>query len=382
MKVTNMFKLSKFPVSRWLTSLSMMVLIIGVHIPVRSQENFTWGVGTHLIGRTDNATYFKYLTELNVGSFRDDANWRFVEKVRGEYLFPAAWDRFIDSARQEKIEPLLIIDYGNPLYENGAKPVTPTLRAAYVAYAKQLVSHYKGRVRQYEIWNEWGQTKPQSAAAYVDLLREVYPAIKAIDPNSIVMGGGFYVGNVRAGWLDEFIDEGGLKYMDGLSIHGYTKCENKALPDLYLDFLTDTIHKTASRPGLPIYITEMGWPSSIDGGPCGTSVDKNPIYMLETFLIAKCLRPVKGLWWYDLINDGRNPLEREHNFGIYDADLKPKDIHKAAVLIGRMNPDITCELPIDTDKRQAKYRVKGVGIMDYNVLLDYMTTRAIQTGTR
>lgn len=33
---------------------------------------------------------------------------------------------------------------------------------------------------------------------------------------------------------------------------------------------------------------------------------------------------IKGMWWYDLINDGTARDDQEHNFGLLNIDLSPK----------------------------------------------------------
>jgi hypothetical protein len=47
------------------------------------------------------------------------------------------------------------------------------------------------------------------------------------------------------------------------------------------------------------------------------------------FLLAKTMPFIKGIWWYDLQNDGPDPREREHNFGLMDHELRPKPAYLA-----------------------------------------------------
>jgi polysaccharide biosynthesis protein PslG len=70
-------------------------------------------------------------------------------------------------------------------------PKTP---AEFVSFVSQLVTHFKGRVQAYEIWNEENfatEVGPGhiDAGQYVELLKAAYPAIKAIDPTVTVVSG-------------------------------------------------------------------------------------------------------------------------------------------------------------------------------------------------
>lgn len=334
---------------------------------------FIWGGGTHLLNRENNSAFIPLVQTLGMRSFRDDASWGAVEKSPAIYSFPSAWDQFINGSISADIKPLLIIDYGNKFYGNNEKPISEGVRYAYVKYAETLVNHYKGRVQLYEIWNEWDTKEPKSPAAYVQLLKETYLAIKAIDSDAIVLGAGIGPHSMQKGlfdaesWLEEFVRIGGLQYLDGLSVHPYVHCAKDPSPDGFLELLQQMTIATSSRVGLPIYITEMGWPSHT--GACGVSQEKVRDYMIEAFLIAKCLPQVKGLWWYDLIDDGADLTDREHNFGIYDVNLRPKKAYQAAVKIGQMNDEISCEKPITGQKDLALYQVKPFGSMNYNDLL-------------
>ncbi len=68
----------------------------------------------------------------------------------------------------------------------------PPRMDAWRPWVRAQAQRYKGRVRFYEIWNEpdfpfWKGTPEQ----YLELLKASYQEIKAVDPNAIVMTGGF-----------------------------------------------------------------------------------------------------------------------------------------------------------------------------------------------
>ena len=67
---------------------------------------------------------------------------------------------------------------------------TPVVKGAKVQAT--VLNHFKGRIRYYEIWNEQNLSRewegaPLNAADYVRLLEGAYLAIKAVDPQAIVV---------------------------------------------------------------------------------------------------------------------------------------------------------------------------------------------------
>ena len=67
----------------------------------------------------------------------------------------------IDYAVANKIEPWLETSYGNPIYEGGGGTnllnslmTSPEGYAAYDRWVAAMVTRYKDRVREWEIWNE------------------------------------------------------------------------------------------------------------------------------------------------------------------------------------------------------------------------------------
>lgn len=104
--------------------------------------------------------------------------------------------------------------------------------AAYAEFVSRVATRYQGKVGAYEVWNE-----PNSAlsfapspdpVAYTELLQAAYPAIKAADPDAIVVGGvtGAVVdyGDILknpVSFTDEMYAAGAQGYFDALSFHPY-----------------------------------------------------------------------------------------------------------------------------------------------------------------
>jgi hypothetical protein len=284
---------------------------------------------------------------------RDDAHWSRVEERSKEYSIPQEWTLFLARANELQISPLLILDYGNPLYGAEKEVRTGPQVRAYVAYARFLAARLKGSVPRYEVWNEWPMRSDQDIRDYITLLRETYRAVKQVDPRAQVLGGGFGVRDVGA--MAKFLAMGGHKYLDGFSVHPYVHCERDPGPTGFLELLLRMSKATAAAHSRPLYITEAGWPTHT--ARCGISERSAARHMAAAYLIARCVPRIAGMWWYDLTNDGRDPANMEHNFGLFRYDLQPKAAVAIATAIGNVNHDLRCVRPIRTSVQDARYRL-------------------------
>jgi hypothetical protein len=281
------------------------------------------------------------MRQAGISSFRDEIGWRAIEKTKGQYEMPAAWDEFVNEGLKAGIEPLLILDYGNPLYDNGDKPRSAEAIEAFTKYAEFVVRHFQGRVKLYEVWNEWdiaiGSKTPGSADDYGALLKAVYPRIKAVDPSITVFGGAPTPGGVKNGWLERILEKGALSFMDALSIHTYTYSETGRArgPEAWAEWMAQVetmAQKYSGGKPVPLQITETGWPTQIDRR--GTPPEVSAAYLARLFLLARTMPFLKGVWWYDFQDDGWNASYNENNFGIVRPDLTPKPSWFAMASVG------------------------------------------------
>jgi polysaccharide biosynthesis protein PslG len=298
--------------------------------PIAVAGEFVFGIGTHLSG--GNRPIEKSLDKLaavGATSLRDDIPWAAVEQWKGELHIPTRWDILVSEARKRNIAPLLVLDYGNKFYDGGGKPHSDEGIAAFTRYAEFVVSHFKGRVLRYEIWNEWeqnvGLTRAGSAEDYVRLVRSVYPAIKKVDPQAEVLVGAVSADGVRSGYLNQIVKRGVLDYADSLSLHAYVyRVPGFSGPGAWVRWIESIEGELAALQGKPIsfYITEMGWPTN--SGKNGVSEEKQAEYLGQVFVHAREMPFIKGIWWYDFQDDGSDSANPEHNFGIVREDFTEK----------------------------------------------------------
>lgn len=150
---------------------------------------------------------------------------------------------------------------------------------AFAAFTAAFVARYQGKVPYIIIGNEpnlsyeWGYrvTTPQD---YVDLLKVVYPAVKAAYPDVTVLAGALAPTLEPAGspwgmndlrYLEGMYAAGAADYFDGLAVHtyGFTFPPEAEPGEGVLNFrrveLLRQVMVAHGDTDTPMYITETGW---------------------------------------------------------------------------------------------------------------------------
>lgn len=97
----------------------------------------------------------------------------------------------------------------------------PQNRADWRRFVASLARKFDGRVAVWEVWNEAdiGYHWAGSANGLVDLLKDAHDELKSANSENIVIGPNVTVNGLRL--LNDMLNLGAGKYMDGLSFHGY-----------------------------------------------------------------------------------------------------------------------------------------------------------------
>lgn len=249
---------------------------------------------------------------------RFDFWWSEMEPTKGEWKWDKA-DWLIDFYTRHNIHMLPILSYHAAWMKES--PHTPADFADFADYVAHVVARYKDRVHYWEIWNEpniptfW---KPKPAAvAYTALLKAAYVAAHEADPHCVVVG--VAANEIDINWLRAIAQNGGMKYMDALSIHPYSMADGPAEMDLARQLENvKTFLRSVDRPDLPIWITEMGWTSAINDP---IAVDKAARYMVQSYVIAAA-EGVPHLFWFSLQDWMENG--KLQGWGLTSPDLQPK----------------------------------------------------------
>lgn len=314
------------------------------------------GIGIHANKYNMSAESILSLIETSgFDSFRQDLTWDDIENIKNHYSIPNKLkvnDELIRDAGKHNILPLVILDYGNSNYNNGGYPTRDQDIKAFADYAKWIATRYKGKVRFYEVWNEWtvgtgmkGKGDIPSSEVYLKLVKQTNIAIKSVDPTAKILAGsmnpispnGRRLGISDTVWFNQLINEGILDYIDGITIHPYSFLNvNKSLrnPEYNIQKIDDFYEsiKPKNKKEIPIYITEIGVPTHTGLG--GVSQEQAADFIVKYTILAKTKSYIKGIWWYDLRDDGTDLENQEDNFGFYDNDFNPK---QAALAFSNLN---------------------------------------------
>jgi len=257
---------------------------------------------------------------------RDECFWHLVEKKKGVYQIPEGVLHNLDYSLKNGLDTLIILDYANPLYDDGMAPTSPAAVKAFGQYCFTMARAFKGKVRYFEVWNEPnvdGFWRPKSnPVAYAHLLKEAYLRIKEGNPDTIVCGV-CLAGIDDEKFLQGVIDEGGYDFMDVLSLHPY--CHPKTPEDARIfERMASLRTRLAERCGKPpkdIWVTEVGWPTNLSGG---VMEYEQGVRVARTYLNAFAFPFVRTVFIYWFGPDGPDREWAEDCFGMIHQDYTPK----------------------------------------------------------
>ncbi|WP_125889919.1 cellulase family glycosylhydrolase [Pseudomonas luteola] len=317
------------------------LLLMALPPLLSASETFEVGVATHYSnpGKQANLEQAnRQLVQAGVTAMRADMFWSVAEQTRGQLAVVPSWRRYEQAAQQSNLNMMLILGYGNQFYASDAKPRTPQVRAAYQRYVDLITRTFGNHVSYYEIWNEWDSEAPGDvslAQDYATLIKETAPIIRKRAPQALIIAGAVTTSGIKKGFIEHLIKENILQKIDGISLHPYVHCEGytRNTPEGWLVWLKHIDKQITRKAGqaVPLYITEMGWPSH--NGSCGIDEKQQAAYLARAYLLARTLPNIKGMWWYDYSNDGTSTNEQEHNFGLVNFDFSPKPAFHALTAI-------------------------------------------------
>jgi hypothetical protein len=164
---------------------------------------------------------------VRLHDFGDFCHWRVVEPEKGRFEWR---DAEIDELRKRGFT--IMANLGHPpLWAGRPHPkdqdhgswtsAPPRASAEWENYVFQTVSHFRDRIRHWEIWNEpcWQGFFSGTPEEYAELLKVAYRAVKRADPQAVVIGGCF--SSHAAEWTKRVLARDGLDFMDALSYHVY-----------------------------------------------------------------------------------------------------------------------------------------------------------------
>lgn len=250
------------------------------------------------------------LAATGVKWVRMDWGWGRTERAKGAYDW-AEPDKLVAALEKHKLRAVFVLSYGNKLY-SPVSPATDESRAAFARWAVAAVTHFKGRGIVWEMWNEpnIGFWRPApNAQDYIKLARLTGEAIKKAAPGEAFIGPTL----ARFDWpFFEACFKGGLlQFFDAVSVHPYRNTSPDTAKEDYARLRALIAQYAPRGKSIPVLSGEWGYSSGADA----LTEEQQARYLARQWL-TNLSQGVPLSVWYDWRDDGDNPQEREHRYGM------------------------------------------------------------------
>ena len=237
-------------------------------------ETSNWMIGCETLDRdfADYHQYKEYIAPLGIKLLRMQAGWAKTEKVKGVYDW--AWlDEIINDATGRGFKPWLQTSYGNALYKGGGgtnlgagMPLSNEALIAYNKWVAAMVTRYKAKVFDWEIWNEpnFGDNTINTPELIADFNIRTAEIIKKIQPNAKISG--LALGHIGLEYAERFFKRIAQKkkgkLFDNITYHDYDYNPDGNYLEVYQ--LNEALQKYL--PGMKLRQGENGAPSAGGSG--------------------------------------------------------------------------------------------------------------------
>ncbi|WP_248705002.1 FlgD immunoglobulin-like domain containing protein [Curtobacterium sp. MWU13-2055] len=260
------------------------------------------------------------MERLHVATTREEFNWALIEPKQKSFDWVKT-DRAVAVAEGRGVSVVGKLFYTAP-WASSAPQGTPASSAryyppkdmsAFAAFATAAAERYRGKVHNWEIWNEPDLDRywlpAASPSQYAAMLQATSAAIKRVDPSARVLIGG--LSGFDQAYLDAVTSAGALGSFDDLAIHTYVEGgPESAVMGSWLGGARAWIERT--KPTAKLWVTEAGW--STCGCTSGVTPALQAEYLPRLYLTALAYG-VQGVQWFSLRDHG-NTASRDDNYGL------------------------------------------------------------------
>ena len=249
---------------------------------------------------------------------RDVWNWERMDFLVNLYSALGIEHQALFAFTAKWAAPLEAQQSGNWLDWNRCAPDLDAWRT----YVRTMAERYRGRIRYWEVWNEPDLSgfNKMSLDEYVALQKATYEEVKKVAPESVVMTGGFATLSDHPGKKSPTFHRDYLNLAKGsFDVHAYHEHGSFAQFAQLVDGIFVPMRKETGTTA-PWYANETAI-NSMNGS------ERNQALTLFKKLLYAWSRGAIGYTWYDLRNDGFDPLEGEHNYGMLTNDFQPKPVY-------------------------------------------------------
>ncbi len=292
---------------------------------------------------------------------RMDFLWGWLEPTNDQYQFQL-YDRIVATLTRYGLR-LLPILRSVPLWASSAPeelkqqygggwPVDsypPADLNDWAEFVGKVVERYDGdgyldapgspRIDYWQCWlspNLSDNFQPQpNAPLYVQLLRRAHEAANTSDPNSQIVLGGLGGNGVFMGWeppvsryfLQAVYESGGKDFMDVVAIEPSVHPSSGILAaQSAVDDAKQVMYANGDADK-PLWISAIGWSTAPNAWGNPTVTEEEVAGWLTTLYTH--LRGVKKLFWSDFRDQGTDPENAVHHYGLVSYDLSPKPAYYA-----------------------------------------------------
>ncbi|BCM92542.1 hypothetical protein IAD21_04424 [Abditibacteriota bacterium] len=266
------------------------------------------GVNIHFTDAREGE--LKMLADGGFRVIRMDFGWSSTEKAKGVYDF-SAFDRLVKGLDAHKLQPLFILDYSNPLYDEGLSPYSDSGRTAFANWAGAAAAHFKGHKVLWEMYNEpnGGFWKPKAdVQSYIKLALATGQAIQRDAPGECYIGPG--VSGMDFNFMEACFQAGLLGMWDAVSVHPYRQSDPESVGEEYRRLRLMIKKYKPKGKTIPILSGEWGYSSVWNNYN-----DELQGKYLPRQWMTNLMNGVPVSIWYDWHDDGTDPKEPEHHFG-------------------------------------------------------------------
>lgn len=240
---------------------------------------------------------FDLLEKAGVRWVRFGFRWNELESEKGRYNFKKI-DWLVDTALKHNIKILGVI-VTTPEWASGKNDriSPPNDIKDWQVFIRTLVTHYKDKVKYWEIWNEpdiqkfWKGTPEE----YINLQKISYEIIKEVDPSIKVLSAGLD-GNGEK-YLDKLLDLNLASYCDIIAFHPYGNSPEKSV-ERVKNFLSIMGKHNVKKP---LWFTEIGWQTGgwVQGPGVVKDEETKALYLKKAYALLKPY--AEAIFWYQAV---------------------------------------------------------------------------------
>jgi hypothetical protein len=224
-----------------------------------------FGMHFHHVGETIPWPKISFGSWRLLGTYVD---WPHLEPKHGQWDFQTS-DKFVALAEQQHVVALFPLVLTPPWasahpaeksYYSPGNAGPPKDIADWQEYVQMVATRYKGRIHEYEIWNEpnlkgfYGGSIPEM----VQMARVAYQTLKRVDPTVTVCSPSA-TETPGVAWLDAYLKAGGGKYADVIGFHFYS---DPGPPEQTVLPMIQQVEQVMRNDGVgdkPLWDTETGY---------------------------------------------------------------------------------------------------------------------------